>query len=81
MWPNGPHKTGQSARRATYARGHDPEPGVHGTLSAREPVPARQAVGLEASSAIPSGRSHLAGHRLAPVKAGQVFGGGDAFVQ
>jgi hypothetical protein len=43
----------------------------------REPVPARVAVGLEASSVIPSGRSHLAGHGLAPVKAGQIFGGGD----
>jgi hypothetical protein len=42
---------------------------------------ARQAAGLEASSVIPSGRSHLAGHRLALVKAGQVFGGGDAVVQ
>ena len=64
-----------------HVRGHDPGPGDHGTLSAREPVPARQAVGLEASSVIPSGRRHLAGHRLAPVKAGQVFGGGDAVVQ
>ena len=54
-----------------HVRGHDPGPGDHGTLSAREPVPARQAVGLEASSVIPSGRSHLAGHGLAPVKAGK----------
>ena len=36
-----------------HVRGHDPGPGDHGTLSAREPVPTRQAaVGLEASSAI-----------------------------
>ena len=44
---------GQGVRSASYTRGHDPEPGDHGTLSAREPVLARQAVGLEASSVIP----------------------------
>jgi hypothetical protein len=44
--------------------------------------PARQWGRLEASSVNPSGRSHLAGHGLAPVKAtGQSFGGGDAVVQ
>ena len=53
----------QGVRRATYARGHDPEPENHAQHTARyrpslprEPVPARQAVGLEASS----GSSHLA---------------------
>jgi len=38
-------------------------------LSLEATAPARQAVGLEASSVIPSGRSHLAGHGFAPVKA------------